>query len=123
MSLSSRLWSCAILMAINASALAQVDAAREAYRDRRVAATRAVTPPVLDGLLDDAVWKDAQVIRDFHQVDPEAFAAPAVATSAALNDRPQIVAFRHAASLKRRGHGPAWLNQRSTSSMSASSTV
>lgn len=77
---SSRLWSCAIIAAISASAFAQVDAAREAHRDRRVAATRAVTPPVLDGLLDDAVWKDTQVIRDFHQVDPEAFAAPAVAT-------------------------------------------
>ncbi|MDX1516953.1 MAG: sugar-binding protein [Woeseiaceae bacterium] len=32
--------------------------------------SRALSPPVIDGRLDDAVWSDAAPIDDFHQIDP-----------------------------------------------------
>ena len=31
---------------------------------------RTTSPPRLDGLLDDPVWRDAAVIRDLHQYEP-----------------------------------------------------
>ncbi|MCG8432870.1 MAG: carbohydrate binding family 9 domain-containing protein [Gammaproteobacteria bacterium] len=36
----------------------------------------AETPPVIDGVLDDAVWTQIPAIDDFHQVDPVEFADP-----------------------------------------------
>ena len=75
-----RHWPCLFLLAVCVSASAQSEQALQHHRNRSIAAQHATVPPVLDGLLDDDVWKDAEVIRDFHQVDPEEFAAPAVAT-------------------------------------------
>ncbi len=37
---------------------------------------RTSTPPVIDGVLDDAVWRDAPVVDDLHQVDPIEYAQP-----------------------------------------------
>ncbi|MFL2545842.1 MAG: carbohydrate binding family 9 domain-containing protein [Candidatus Rariloculaceae bacterium] len=37
---------------------------------KRSFATRTDTPPVIDGLIDDAVWQQAEVIDDFHQTRP-----------------------------------------------------
>jgi len=34
-------------------------------RTREIAATRAATPPVLDGELDDACWREAAPVEDF----------------------------------------------------------
>lgn len=33
-------------------------------------AVKVSTPPVIDGILDDAVWAEAEVLRDFHQTRP-----------------------------------------------------
>jgi hypothetical protein len=37
---------------------------------KEVKAVRVDTAPVLDGNLDDAVWQQAEVIDDFHQIRP-----------------------------------------------------
>ncbi|MGE0451509.1 MAG: DUF5916 domain-containing protein [Vicinamibacterales bacterium] len=37
---------------------------------RRASAARASEPPVIDGLVDDAVWKQAQALVDFTQAEP-----------------------------------------------------
>ena len=37
---------------------------------KRAKVTRTTTPPTIDGLLDDAVWLQAEVIDDFHQIRP-----------------------------------------------------
>ncbi|MDG2090849.1 MAG: carbohydrate binding family 9 domain-containing protein [Gammaproteobacteria bacterium] len=37
---------------------------------KEVKVTRVATAPVLDGNLDDAVWQQAEVIDDFHQISP-----------------------------------------------------
>jgi len=37
---------------------------------------RTATPPVIDGVLDEAVWRDAPMIDDLHQVDPVEYAEP-----------------------------------------------
>jgi len=47
---------------------------------RKAAATRTTTPPKIDGLLDDAVWKQAQPIGELIQVVPVEGAAPSERT-------------------------------------------
>jgi hypothetical protein len=37
---------------------------------KRFRAVRVETPPVLDGILDDPVWQQAEVVSDFHQTRP-----------------------------------------------------
>ena len=37
---------------------------------KSVRVVRVATPPVIDGRLDDAVWAEADVITDFHQIRP-----------------------------------------------------
>ena len=37
---------------------------------RQAQATRAVQPPILDGILDDDVWRQAEVLTDFVQAEP-----------------------------------------------------
>jgi hypothetical protein len=49
------------------------------------------TPPVIDGLLDDAAWLDAPLITDFHQVEPEEFGEPSERTEVwVLYDRDNL---------------------------------
>jgi len=43
---------------------------------KTVRMTRTDTPPVIDGVLDDAVWQNAAVIDDLHQVSPVEYAEP-----------------------------------------------
>lgn len=38
------------------------------------------TPPVIDGLIDDAVWENAAFIDDLHQVNPVEYATPSERT-------------------------------------------
>ncbi|HKP73175.1 MAG TPA: DUF5916 domain-containing protein, partial [Pyrinomonadaceae bacterium] len=40
------------------------------------------TPPVIDGKLDDAVWKQARVLKDFYQTEPGDNIAPSKPTEA-----------------------------------------
>jgi len=64
-SLSSSL-SLAITLAMSANA--QEDNNPEGLKEVKV--TQVETAPVLDGSLDDAVWQQAEVIDDFHQISP-----------------------------------------------------
>src|SRR2546421_5957586 len=41
-------------------------------------------PPVIDGKLDDEVWKQAAVFKDFHQVSPGDNIAPSRPTEAMI---------------------------------------
>ncbi len=45
---------------------------------------RTATPPVIDGKLDEAVWANAAVIDDFHQVNPSEYAPASVRTEIRL---------------------------------------
>jgi hypothetical protein len=40
------------------------------------AATPITTPPTIDGRLDDAAWRQAEPITDFHQIEPVEFGQP-----------------------------------------------
>jgi hypothetical protein len=62
-----------LTVALGASALAQppTDPGQKSVRIARTA-----TPPVIDGVLDDAVWQNAAFIDDLHQVNPVEYAEP-----------------------------------------------
>jgi hypothetical protein len=60
-----------ILLLVLASARAQDSAAL-----KQAAAERTAVAPVIDGRLDDEVWRNATVIEDLHQVTPVEFATP-----------------------------------------------
>ena len=47
---------------------------------KRAQVTRTATAPTIDGRLDDAVWQQAEVIDDFHQIRPGDGAAPSERT-------------------------------------------
>jgi hypothetical protein len=51
-------------------------AAEPADREKIFTAPRIETPPVIDGRLDEAVWQQAVVIDDIHQIRPHEYAAP-----------------------------------------------
>jgi hypothetical protein len=65
---------------ITGDAVAQSGAAA----DKTVRIVRAVTPPVIDGQLDDAVWETAPLIDDFHQVRPTDGGVPSERTEVRL---------------------------------------
>ncbi len=56
--------------------LAAADAQADAPVRKSVAAYRTDQPPVLDGVLDDAVWQQAPVIEDLHVVVSDEFGVP-----------------------------------------------
>jgi hypothetical protein len=43
-------------------------------QEKSVRITRAASPPVIDGVLDDAVWANAAAIDDMHEVQPTEYA-------------------------------------------------
>jgi len=47
---------------------------------KQVRAVRVDTPPIIDGVLDEAVWQQANVITDFHQTRPGDGATPSERT-------------------------------------------
>jgi hypothetical protein len=51
---------------------------------KRVRVIRVATPPVVDGVLDDQVWKQAEPIEDFHQIRPGDGAQPSERTEVYL---------------------------------------
>jgi hypothetical protein len=57
---------CLVSAALGASA--QQGGSAEPRKTVRM--VRTATPPVIDGRLDDAVWQQAEVITDFHQIRP-----------------------------------------------------
>ena len=54
------------------------------------------TPPVIDGKLDDEVWKNAAVLKDFYQIDPGDNIAPSKPTEVLIGYDPKFlyIAFR-----------------------------
>jgi len=54
------------------------------------------TPPVIDGKLDEAVWHNAAVLKDFYQIDPGDNIAPSKPTEVLIGYDPKFlyVAFR-----------------------------
>ena len=53
-------------------------------------------PPVIDGKLDDAVWQNAAVFKDFYQTDPGDNTAPSKPTEVRVGYDPKFlyIAFR-----------------------------
>ena len=43
-------------------------------------AVRAITPPVVDGHLDENVWTIAAIVDDFHQISPDEYEEPSEST-------------------------------------------
>ena len=64
-----RTFTALIYLLLPAAALAQT-AADNGTSTKVVRAVRVDTAPVIDGRLDDAVWSQAEVIADFHQIRP-----------------------------------------------------
>ena len=60
-----------LLFAADAAANYIVNGERKSFEIRRTG-----SPPVIDGNLDDAVWKDAAFVDDFHQTSPTNGAPP-----------------------------------------------
>ena len=58
-----------ICLILPPAALAQAGA-DNGNASKVVRVVRVATPPVIDGRLDDAVWSQAEVITDFHQIRP-----------------------------------------------------
>ena len=60
---------CVIYLIVPSAASAQTPVAN-GNSTKAVRVVRVYTPPVIDGRLDEAVWGQAEVITDFHQVRP-----------------------------------------------------
>ncbi len=55
-----------------------------ASTDKAVRVTRVAAPPTVDGRLDEAIWQQADVITDFHQIRPGNGTAPSERTEVYL---------------------------------------
>jgi cellulose/xylan binding protein with CBM9 domain len=66
----------ALACAAAGSAAAQNNAVLEDPGPKSVRVVRTATPPVIDGDLSDAVWANAAVVDDLHQVTPIEYAEP-----------------------------------------------
>jgi hypothetical protein len=73
---ASRLLVACFLATFVASFCAATASAQEGEAQKQAMARRTDTPPAIDGRLDDAVWQDATIIEDLHQVTPVEFATP-----------------------------------------------
>lgn len=69
----SVLYSVAAAFACTAASATEESSVRE-YK--HIQAIRVDGPPVIDGVLDDAVWKQAVVIKDVHQARPHEYTEP-----------------------------------------------
>jgi len=49
-------------------------------QQKSVQVARASTPPVIDGVLDEAVWQTAAMVDDLHEIDPVEYADPSEPT-------------------------------------------
>ena len=74
MSMRSWAWGLTFASCLSIASLAQ------ATEPPRVRAALVSEPPIIDGLLDDAVWQRAFTIEDFTQVEPDTGAAPSQRT-------------------------------------------
>jgi hypothetical protein len=70
-------WTCCVVLCLAArQGLAQVNAELRDPGQKTVHVVRTATPPVIDGDLSDAVWSNAAVVDDLHQVSPTEYAEP-----------------------------------------------
>jgi len=65
-----------LLCLVGGAAAAQGTSAAVDPGQKTVRVVRTASPPVIDGVLDDAVWANAAVVDDLHQVVPFEFAEP-----------------------------------------------
>ena len=65
-------WSLSLPLMFPLSLMAQ-DPGAEAKVMRAV---RAITPPVIDGYLNEGTWNTAAIVDDFHQISPDEYAEP-----------------------------------------------
>ena len=63
-----------------AGVLAQDQQAESAAGRKQFRAVRVSEPPVIDGVLDEAIWRQAERVTDFHQIRPGDGAAPSEPT-------------------------------------------
>jgi hypothetical protein len=70
---------CLIHLALPAGAVAQTPQA-DPDAEKTVRVVRVDAPPVIDGVLDDGAWGQADVIDDFHQIRPGDGATPSEPT-------------------------------------------
>ncbi len=94
----SRAW-LLLLMLLPTQALAPSRAsaaAAEAPQEKRIRLVWTETPPRIDGVLDDAVWREATHVDDFRQVFPYVGTAPSERTEVFLltDGRTLYVGFR-----------------------------
>jgi hypothetical protein len=77
MSLFTRISTAAFLLLLTSSAAAvyTVDGERKSFQIYRTESA-----PIIDGRLDDEVWKNAAIVDDFHQTSPSDGAKPTEAT-------------------------------------------
>jgi hypothetical protein len=65
------LFSCVLFGTLAASAVAQTQQHDHSGREQyQIAARRALRPPVIDGVLDEPVWRDAAMFDSFTQQEP-----------------------------------------------------
>lgn len=69
----------ALVAGLSATAHAQ-DSSGANFERKTVRVVRTSTPPTIDGRLDDAVWQDAEVITDIHQMRPAEGSEPSEPT-------------------------------------------
>ena len=74
---------CALWLA-TATAAAQEPGVLRDPGQKTVQMVRATTAPMVDGVLDDAVWASAARIDDLHQVSPLEYAEPSERTEVYL---------------------------------------
>jgi hypothetical protein len=69
---------CVLAMSIAGAAQAQapVQTPPSDPGQKSVRMVRTDTPPIIDGVLDDAVWANAALVDDLHQVEPVEYAEP-----------------------------------------------
>lgn len=62
------------------SAWAQNDTSTAGLSSKTIDMVRLESEPVIDGILDDAVWQQARLVTDFYQTTPTEFATPSQRT-------------------------------------------
>ncbi len=67
---------CGVLLCLAATVVAAQDSPTPDSQLKAVRVVRTATPPVIDGDLSDAVWGNAAVVDDLHQVSPTEYAKP-----------------------------------------------
>jgi hypothetical protein len=68
------------LLWLGPPALAQPPPALRDPGQKTVRVVRTTTPPIIDGVLDEAIWATAARIDDLHQVSPQEYAEPSERT-------------------------------------------